>query len=196
MPRRIARGGVIDRRTPAEIAAADGMTELFAEAAIVEERTLADIREAAARDDLTPADEDALIERYKAFRASRTRAAEVAAATERRVAKWIMRHGEPRTAAARQALGAHIAKPAVRDAEALSEAARQAIEHERREQAQAAAQAPPLPQVTRSPGRRPRTTEVSPGEPQAPRRQRQRRTRVGVVGTLSMFTSPYDEDDE
>lgn len=201
MPRRVARAaGVVDRRTPAEVAAADEFAEQVAEVEAWDAARLAAIRAEVARDDLTPADEDALIERYRALRESRRHAAEVAAETDRRVAKWIMRHGEPRTAAARAELGAYIAKPVVKQQRHDIEASLANARREQHERAEAAAEAVREQQAARrapsTPGRRPTAAvAASAGEPEPPPRRR-RRNRGIVAATLSMFPTPYDEDDD
>lgn len=201
MPRRVARGGgVVDRRSPAEVAAADEFAEQLAEAEAWVEAELVAIRTEAARDDLTPADEDALVERYRVHRRRRHAAEAARAETDRRVAKWIMRHGEPRNAAAREALGAYIAKPVVKQQRHDIEASLANARREQHERAEAAAEAVREQQAARrapsTPGRRPTAAvAASAGEPEPPPRRR-RRNRGIVAATLSMFPTPYDEDDD
>jgi hypothetical protein len=195
MPRRIARyvGGVVDRRTPAEVAATDELDAMIAEAVQWDKAELAAIRAEATRDDLTPADEDALAERYRVYRRRRRSQREAGEQAERRIAKWVMRHGEPRTREAREALGAYLAKPAVKAAERAQAVLTAAAEQERAAQAEAAteaiADAKRHQRAQRGPDAPSRGRSADPtSEPQATPRTRQRRRPAGVVSMFDPMT--------
>ncbi|MFE1644922.1 hypothetical protein ACFM35_05005 [Microbacterium sp. P01] len=186
--------GVIDRRTPTEIAGAEELDAMIAEVAGWDAAALATIRADLTRENLTAADEADAIGRYRAYVARRRNLAGVGVEYDRRLAKWVKRHGhEPKTAAEGADWVAYLLKPVLKAAAEAEKARALEAERERVEHEQASAEAIQPRQAARRGSRavRARTAVVaSPGpesEPAVPVRRRRPRP-VGVIARFDPIT--------